>query len=198
MVSDPADQDGGFLPFYELSGSSTTGLEIPAMTWIEGGVLKNLAWTVRDTGRKWCELPFSVRLEAMPGTQTATVEEMIARCEDGIYVNRFDGLGILDLRTWMMTGVTCDGCFHVKDGKLGKPVRDFRFLESPFHFFNRIHKIGEAARVPLGQDNFSFAEFVSTSDWPAQGRSGRWPRTPIIAPPMVVQDFNFSALAGTV
>ena len=199
MVSDPADPEGGFPPFFEAKGDGIPGFRIPKMTWIEGGVLKNLAYEVGyalKKGKTWCEEPVSVRLGPMPGTSTATLEEMIAACKDGIYVNRFSNVSIVNYGTGMMTGVTRDGCFHIKDGKIDHPVVNYRFTESPFFVFNKLKMIGTPQRAALGytppSDLWSFAE------WPPLGRATRWPLAPIIVPPMMIEDFSFTALADAV
>jgi predicted Zn-dependent protease len=198
MRSDPADPDGGFPPFFELNGNDPAGLPYPAMTWVDGGVLKHLAAGLMGSYGQWCEVPYSMRVEAMPGTELATIEQMIASCGSGIYVNRFGSLRVLDERTGMMTGVTRDGCFLVRDGKIDKRAKNFRFVESPFHAFNRLRMIGAAERVPLGNDSPTDGERYSSFGWPRAGRWSRWPRVPIIAPSMMIDDFNFSSLADAV
>jgi predicted Zn-dependent protease len=88
----------------------------------------------------------------------------------------------------LMTGVTRDGCFLIKDGKIAKPVKNFRFTESPFLAFNKVEMIGEPERVAFGYDV------------PREHTDGptRWPHLPIIVPPMMIQDFNFTALSDAV
>jgi len=182
MRSDPADPDGGYRPYF--SG----GLGTPAMTWVENGVLKNLAYdvdTAMASGKAYAENPYSIRLSG----GTTTVEEMIAQCREGIYVNRLSSVDLVSLQTGLATGVTRDGAFLVRNGKIERGIKNFRFRESPFFFLNRIEALGVPIRAAFGytppgagEDN----EFLE------------WPRRPIIAPPMMVRDFNFSATADAV
>jgi len=191
MRSDPADPDGGYAPFFE-DGSiePTSGYPTSAVTWVDRGVLTSLAYNLMN-GMKYrlpaCDVPRSMHVSPAPGTQTATIEEMIAHCEHGIYVNRFSELTMLDRGSGMMTGSTRDGCFLVRNGKIDKPIKNFRFIDSPFFAFNKLQMIGVPARVPFG--------YVPSSPF---GFESRWPRSPIIVPPMMVTDFNFSALADAV
>lgn len=193
MTSDPTDLLGGYPPFFEHGGieRKVHGFPTQAITWIDHGILKNLAYTVdAAVGLRVppSDVPRSVRLAAASGTATATIEEMIANCEEGIYVNRFSDVALLDPKTGMMTGVTRDGCFLIKNGKLVKSVKNFRFTDSPFFAFNRLEMIGTPERVAFGYNAPPGAE----ETW------FRWPRLPVIVPPMMVRDFNFSSLSDAV
>jgi predicted Zn-dependent protease len=192
MVSDPADPLGGYPPFFEEGGIEmrVPGFPTPAITWIRGGVLENLAEKVSEAVSRDLapsDTPRSVRLMVMPGVQTATVEEMIGGCEFGIYVNRFGNVAVLDEPTGMMTGVTRDGCFLIRDGKITKPIKNLRFLESPFMAFNRIEAIGIPERAAFGYDL-----------GPGTASYVRWPKLPVVVPPMMIRDFNFSSMADAV
>jgi predicted Zn-dependent protease len=117
---------------------------------------------------------------------------MIAQCERGIYVTRLAGVTVVDRPSGTMSGVTRDGCFLVKDGKIAQPVINFRFYQSPVVSFNNVLALGVPQRVSFG--------FT-----PAGGGGGRfdealqaWPQPPVIVPPMMVQDFNFVALVDAI
>jgi len=188
MTSDPADPLGGYLPFFELGGIEygIFGYPTAATTWIDRGILTNLAYNVGGSVQyrlPAVDIPRSVHLRAAPGTHTATIEEMITNCKDGIYVNRFSNVNVVDNPSMLMTGVTRDGCFLVKDGKIVKPVKNFRFLESPFFSFNKLEMIGDAERVAFGLSREAGELRI------------HWPQLPVIVPPMMIRDFNFSGIA---
>jgi predicted Zn-dependent protease len=193
LTSDPADPEGGFAPFFELDSdveNTLYGFPTAAATWIDRGILTRLTCNANaSVGRRLtpCELPTSVRLAPVPGTQTATIQEMIAACKDGIYVHRFTEPALAHMPSGMMTGVTRDGCFHIKNGAIAKPIKNFRFLESPLMAFNRLEMIGVPERVAFG--------LVQSPD---PRRRARWPRLPVIVPPMMIRDFNFNALSDAV
>lgn len=171
--SDPADPDGGYRPFFD--GPYAT----PAMTWIENGILKNMSSGLMS-GKPYVDTPRSLRIFGGPTTEA----EMIARCEEGIYVNRLYGVQDVERHSALMTGVTRDGCFLIQKGKITKPLKNFRILESPFFIWNKLEAIGPTSRVPIG-----FLPKTYGVDWPVP---------PIIAPPMMVHDFNFASLADAV
>jgi predicted Zn-dependent protease len=184
MNSDPNDPDGGYFPYFE-NGHGT-----PPMTWIKDGVLTNLAYDVGyglERGKQYAKNPSSFRLSARPIVRHKTLQEMIASCKDGIYVNRLSDTKLIDVFTGMTTGVTRDGCFLIKDGKIIKAVKNFRILESPFLFMNRVEAVGVSERASFGYAPPAHRE-----------PEGEWPRPPIIIPPLMVSDFNFSALADAV
>jgi len=199
MTSDPADPDGGFAPFFNAGGKFDTvdGFPLPAITWIDRGVLTNLAWGTDAIDRRVlpADWPYAMRVFAAPGTQTSTVDEMIANCDDGVYVNRLSSVSVLlgERGTGMMTGVTRDGCFYVKHGKIERPIKNFQFIESPFLAFNRIEAIGTPERVPFGIN-----APTTMMQKGLYGRQPRWPRPPMIVPPLMIRDFNFSALSDAV
>jgi len=181
MRSDPADPEGGFCPWFDL------GLANSNMSWVEHGVLKNLAYYLgyaMARGKPYSEIPLSIRVSG----GSASVDQMIANCADGVYVNRFSGVDLIDRSTCLTTGVTRDGCFYVKDGKISKAIKNFRFLESPFFFLNKIEMLGVPERAAFGFTPKSLYESGIDA----------WPRRPIIVPPMMVRDFNFNAIADAV
>jgi predicted Zn-dependent protease len=183
MNSDPADPDGGYCPyFYEGFANTPT-------RWVEQGILKNLAWqpwSAALRGRtQYADDPHSIRIS---GGDT-TLAHMIAQCEDGILVQQFTDVDLLDLKTGVVSGTTRDGCFLVRHGKIDRPVKNFRFLDSPFFMLNKIVALGKPARAAFGYTPPSPSERL---------RARPWPRLPIIVPPMMVRDFNFSSLADAV
>jgi len=183
MSSDPADPDGGYKNFF------WSGLANKKMTWIADGVLKNLAYDslyAMAKGKEYCEAPYSLRIAG----GTTSIEQMIAQCQEGIYVNRFSSVDLLDKRTGMMTGVTRDGCFLVRNGKIDRAVKNFRFRESPFFILNKLVALGPSVRAPFGY-TLPSRKYEQPDEMP-------WPRPPMIVPSMMVNDFNFSSLADAV
>jgi predicted Zn-dependent protease len=184
MSSDPCDPDGGYCPYFWF------GFLNAPETWVEKGVLKALAWPpyhAAGAGRtRYSDTPISMRIS---GGET-TIEEMIAKCEEGIFVNRFSDVELLAMKTGQLTGMTRDGCFLVKNGKIDRPIKNLRFLESPFFALNKILALGVPKRAAFG---------YAPPGWEERVRGFReWPRLPLIVPPLMVQDFNFNAMADAV
>jgi predicted Zn-dependent protease len=190
MSSDPADPEGGYRPYF-FHGLSAYGT--PTMSWTEGGILENLAYNpfyAMQVGKVYADNPYSIRVSG----GTTSVDDMIASCKEGIYVNRFSDVQLVDFRSGLATGVTRDGCFLVRNGKIDRPLKNFRFFDSPFFFLNRIEALGVPQRAALGYTPPRYRPDGSLEVGPALD----WPRYPIIVPPMMVRDFNFSALADAV
>jgi predicted Zn-dependent protease len=182
--TDPADPEGGCAPF-----SAFIGTPIPKVTWVENGTLVNLAYNPDYAAQKGkspsSEVPWSFR---MSGGNT-TVEQMIASCQQGVLVNRISSVQQLDPKNGMITGVTRDGCFLVKDGKIDRPVKNFRFTDSPWFFLNKVISMGTPVRAAFG---------YSPPVTPVRDLNEQWPRRPIIVPPIMVEDFQFTSLADAV
>jgi len=189
ISSDPSDPDGGFRPWF------AKGYANHPTTWVEGGYLKNLAYGLGslDHGKEYAETPFGFRLH---GGDT-TIDQMIAQCDEGIYVNRFSSVDTIDWSTGMTTGATRDGCFLIKHGKIDRPVKNFRFLTSPFFLLNNIIAIGPSQRAAYGYAPWTVQEKVrSEQDW--ESELFQWPRRPMVVPPLMARDFNFNALIDAV
>lgn len=65
------------------------------------------------------------------GGSAASVEELIAGLDRGLYVRRLHYVnGYLEPRRAVMTGLTRDGTFLVEGGKVTKPIESMRFTDS--------------------------------------------------------------------
>jgi predicted Zn-dependent protease len=76
----------------------------------------------------------------------------------------------------LLTGLTRDGVFEIVDGKIRRPVKNFRFNESPVNIFKNIVDIGLAEKA-TGSEN----EFLQ-----------------IHVPALKVKEFNFSSLSDAI
>ncbi|OGR97682.1 MAG: hypothetical protein A2016_03000 [Elusimicrobia bacterium GWF2_62_30] len=90
------------------------------------------------------------------------LEQLISGVENGLYVNSFWYIRLVDMMDGIFTGMTRDGVFRIKDGKLAQSVNNFRFNQSVFDLLQNITEIGREK------------EMVFTS-----------------IPPITVNDFNF-------
>ena len=108
---------------------------------VEDGVLRGAVWDLasaaraedsqRSTGhapppslRRWGPLPFALSLA---GGEAETVDELIEIVGDGIYITRLHYLGVVEPRQGIVTGMTRDGTFRIRDGKLAEPLVNLRF-----------------------------------------------------------------------
>jgi len=191
MSIDPADPLGGFIPFGDVTGD-WAAMPTHAVSLVERGVLRDLTYSIYyglEEGKPFSQNPWALRVEATAETPLLTVDDMIARCDEGIYIHRLSDVAEIDRASGMQTGVTRDGCFLIKGGKIERPVKNFRFIDSPFGMLNRIVAIGKTERTAMGY-------MEPANDEPAY--LWQWPRRPMIVPPLMIRDFNLTALADAV
>ncbi len=131
-----------------VPGSTWTGDGTPRSktSWVEGGVVKNLAY-----GRYWAEqkgvapLPFPSN-GIMDGGD-ASLEDLIKDTKKGILVTRLWYIRNVDPQTLLYTGLTRDGTFYIENGKLKHPIKNFRFNESPIIMLNNLETLGQQVRI---------------------------------------------------
>ena len=59
-----------------------------------------------------------------------SVEELAELVGDGIYITRLHYLGVVHPREGVITGMTRDGTFRIRDGKVAEPLVNLRFTVS--------------------------------------------------------------------
>lgn len=153
------------------SGIHESGLPLRRTAWIENGILKSL-----PVGRFWAEKrgispqPGPGNL-IMPG-EGKSLDELIGGVADGVLITRLWYLRMVQPESLLYTGLTRDGTFAIKDGKVAGPVKNFRFNETPVNVLKNIVASGKPERV-LGSES----------------------RMPMHVPPLVVEDFNLSSVS---
>ncbi|MFL6067861.1 MAG: TldD/PmbA family protein [Gaiellaceae bacterium] len=108
---------------------------------VENGVARGVVWDrrtakraggdARTTGhappatwQAYGPLAFAI---SMAGGEADSVDELVSTVGDGIYVTRVHYLGIVDPRGGVLTGMTRDGTFRIRDGKIAEPLVNLRF-----------------------------------------------------------------------
>jgi len=179
LSSDPNDPDGEYFPFND------SGEPLVAMPWIERGVLTHLAYGAAFAAQCGVtpsnDAPESLRMSG----GSDTIEDMIAHCKEAIYVNRFAQVSHTgdDPTSGMLTGITSGACLLIRNGKIEKSIRPLRFVASPWFFLNQLEAIGSSQRTAFG-----YAPWAGNS----------WPIAPTIVPPLMIREFNFTAMADAI
>jgi predicted Zn-dependent protease len=62
----------------------------------------------------------------LPG-DAESVEELAELVGDGLYITRLHYLGVVHPREGIITGMTRDGTFRIRDGKIAEPLVNLRF-----------------------------------------------------------------------
>ncbi|HXC25533.1 MAG TPA: metallopeptidase TldD-related protein [Gemmatimonadaceae bacterium] len=189
ISADPMDPECGFPPFDNEPGRTDSAVQdnvYHAATWIEHGVLTNLAYSraygqVRlglDTG-----LPKEGAFRMSGGT--TSMAEMIATTPRGLLVTRFDTnpgmMQTMELKSLLLRGYTRDGLWLIEHGRIAKPVQNMEFTESILFALNNVEQLGVPQRT-----------FHPPGDW-----IDALPQ-PVIVPPLKIRDFSFTALSGAI
>ncbi|MCD6587752.1 MAG: TldD/PmbA family protein [Candidatus Fermentibacteraceae bacterium] len=128
---------------------NTEGLPSRDVVWIEKGVLKNLPcdrFTAQKTGRPPLFVPETMGMAGGEGS----VEDLVAGVDRGILIRRFWYIRFVDQKTLKLTGMTRDGVFLVENGKIVKPLKDFRWNWRPLELFSRILNVGKPVQQAAG------------------------------------------------
>jgi len=168
IVSDPAHPVAPSAPF------DGEGVPVRATTWVEDGVIRNLArdraWATK-TGRYPLPLPGAYAMQSGPDTTA----DMIRSVERGILVTRLWYIRDVDWRTMLFTGLTRDGTFLIENGRIARPIANFRINESPLSILDKVIAIGSSRRVRLSESG-----------------------AVVSAPPLLVKDFNCTSVSPAV
>ena len=73
----------------------------------------------------------------------AAVEDMIKKTKRDILITGFHYTNMAHPMKVLVTGMTRDGTFLVEDGKVTKPVKNFRFTESALRVFGTMDMVGK-------------------------------------------------------
>lgn len=171
LVSNPYDP--------ETYGNAFTGEGLPTdpITWIENGVVKNLAYD-----RYWAQQkgvkPTGAQGSFKMSGGNSSLEEMIASTDRGLLVTRLWYIRGVDPRVILFTGLTRDGTFLIEKGKITRAVKNLRWNESPIFMLNNIEMMGKPERV-------------SASESGSAGQA-------LVVPPIKARDFTFTSLSDAV
>ncbi|MGB3713180.1 MAG: TldD/PmbA family protein [Candidatus Promineifilaceae bacterium] len=118
-----------------IDGVETTGhASPPNMSWIGGPVAFHLFMEAGDTSQ----------------------EEMIRSTARGLYINSFWYTRTVHPRDCIITGMTRDGVWLIKDGELSFPVKDLRFTQSYIEALANVISVGRSRRTQITEIGFSF------------------------------------------
>jgi predicted Zn-dependent protease len=109
---------------------------------VEEGVIRDTVWDRENAARAvrtstGHALPLATRAEGAVATavvmspgEAESTDELAELVGDGIYVTRLHYLGVVNPREGVITGMTKDGTFRIRDGKVAEPLVNLRFTVS--------------------------------------------------------------------
>ncbi len=80
-------------------------------------------------------------------TGKATLQDMIASTQKGLWITRFHYTRTVHPLKVIVTGMTRDGTFLVEKGEVRRPVKNLRFTQSYIDALNGVQMIGKTARL---------------------------------------------------
>jgi predicted Zn-dependent protease len=138
IADDPLDAHG--LPkAFDFEGTPKRRVEL-----VEAGVPRGAVWDRATAARagdgttstahalpvEWRAYgPIPTALSVAPG-DAASTEELAERVGDGIHVTRLHYLSVVDPREGLITGMTRDGTFRIRGGRIAEPLVNLRFTVS--------------------------------------------------------------------
>lgn len=149
LRSDPGEKGLPCEPFVAARTSSAdtsiadNGLALGPVRWITDGVLTALVHTresARAAGAPLTPRVGNLVLEGPPGAPS--LDEMIASTAHGLLLTSLWYVREVDPRALLLTGLTRDGVYLVRDGEVVGAADDFRFNESPIDLLGRTTEVG--------------------------------------------------------
>ena len=135
-LADDALDPRGLPKAFDFEGTPKQRVEL-----VEDGVLGGVVWdrvTAKRAGnghestghappsslRNWGPLAFAL---SVAGGEAESAEQLAETLGDGIYITRLHYLSIVDPREGIVTGMTRDGTFRIRGGKIADPLVNLRF-----------------------------------------------------------------------
>ncbi len=118
-------------------------------------------------------------LSIAPGENS--LEEMIKSVKNGLYISSLHYMNFINMKETSITGLTRDGTFLIKDGKIVNVVNSLRFTERIDRILNNVIALENRAHTTAFSDNYSYFDISSTK-----------------APHALIKDFQISSSTHTI
>jgi|RhiMethySRZTD1v2_1073278.scaffolds.fasta_scaffold38783_3 predicted Zn-dependent protease len=171
IVSDPGFANGEVSPF------TGAGDPVQRDVWVENGVMKNLSYSRFWASRKGVPPKPSMSNFIMSGGD-ASLDDLIKSVNRGVLITRFWYIRGLNPRMLAQTGLTRDGTFLIENGRISRPVTNFRFNQSLAELLQNVQMMGRPTRVCAGENSSA--------------------GTPVIVPALKVRDFNLASVSDAI
>ncbi len=182
LFSDPTHKVLPGSPFVAASASSPftsvfdNGQVQSHVDWIKDGVLQSLVQT--RASAKLTSLPYTPMgdnlIMSVDGANSG-LDDLVKKVDNGLLLTTLWYIRMVDPNTLLLTGLTRDGVYYVKNGEVQGATNNFRWNDSPVNALSRIALAG-------------------ASEW-TQPREWAGDVTNMAVPPMVIRDFNMSTVS---
>ena len=182
LFSDPASKllPGATFVANTTSSSHTSvfdnGQKIGRTDWLKDGVLQSLIQT--RASAELTSMPFTPIGDnffmEVPGA-SGSLEDLIKKVDHGLLLTTMWYIRMVDPNSLLLTGLTRDGVYYVKNGEVQGATNNFRWNDSPVNALSRITAAG-------------------ASEW-TQPREWAGDIFHMHMPPLVIKDFNMSTVS---
>jgi len=94
----------------------------------------------------------------------ASLDDLLAACDDGVYVERLWYTNWVDPQACLVTGMTRDGLYRVRGGKLAEPLLNLRFNQGLLGLFGDVLALGQpTAKEGIVAPALAAGEFTLSS-----------------------------------
>jgi predicted Zn-dependent protease len=169
-------------PFVSASTSSSftsvfdNGQKQAQVDWIKDGVLQSLVQTrasAQLTSLPYT--PFGDNLIMSVDGASGNLEDLVKTVDNGLLLTTLWYIRMVDPNSLLLTGLTRDGVYYVKNGEVQGATNNFRWNDSPVSALSRIAQAGAT-------------EWTQPREWAGD-------MTSMSVPPMVIKDFNMSTVS---
>jgi predicted Zn-dependent protease len=169
-------------PFVSASTSSSftsvfdNGQKQAQVDWIKDGVLQSLVQTrasAQLTSLPYT--PFGDNLIMSVDGASGKLEDLVKKVDNGLLLTTLWYIRMVDPNSLLLTGLTRDGVYYVKNGEVQGATNNFRWNDSPVSALSRIAHAGAT-------------EWTQPREWAGD-------MTSMSVPPMVIKDFNMSTVS---
>ena len=115
------------------------------------------------------------------GNGDKTLDEMISTVKDGLYISKLHYMNFINPKDMTVTGLTRDGTFLIKDGKIINVVNNLRYTESIGRIIESISEIEQERQALPSSENYGTFG-ISTG----------------LMPHVKVKDFNITSSTETI
>lgn len=145
LSSDPTDPVMPTRPFAATGFSSRqasifdNGSDLQRTDWIATGVLQHLHTTGFDAqslGVENTPMIGNIRMDATP--DASSIEELVSGIKRGLLLTCVWYNRMVDPQRMLLTGLTRDGVYVIRDGEIIGASGNFRFNDSPLSMLNRV------------------------------------------------------------
>jgi PmbA protein len=160
-ITDDALDSRGLPKAFDFEGTPKRPVKL-----VEQGVARGVVWDrataahagdgAESTGhappaelRDWGPLPSA--LSVQPGA-VDSVEELAELIGEGLYITRVHYLGVVHPREGVVTGMTRDGTFRIRNGKIAEPLVNLRFTIAVPDFLSDVYELTNKATLVNSQN----------------------------------------------